>query len=70
MESREVQDIVHKEEVPWDQRKILKIQMDLKIKRNGIFRAKLVVCAYSQVPCVDFNESYAPVIYDVSFDVC
>jgi Reverse transcriptase (RNA-dependent DNA polymerase) len=39
------------------------------VKRNDIFRARLVACGYSQVPGVDFNESYAPVINDVSFRV-
>jgi Reverse transcriptase (RNA-dependent DNA polymerase) len=29
----------------------------------------LVACGYSQVPGVDFNESFAPVINDVSFCV-
>jgi hypothetical protein len=38
----------------------------LKIKWNGKFRARLMVCAYSQVPGIDFTESYAPVINDVS----
>jgi Reverse transcriptase (RNA-dependent DNA polymerase) len=40
-----------------------------KIKRNGAFRARLVACGYSQVPGVDFNESFAPVINDVSFRI-
>ena len=33
------------------------------------FRARLVACGYSQVPGVDFNESYAPIINDVIFCV-
>jgi Reverse transcriptase (RNA-dependent DNA polymerase) len=41
--------------------------VDFKIKRNGVFRARLVACGYSQVPRVDFNESIAPIIYDLSF---
>jgi hypothetical protein len=38
-----------------------------KIKRNGMFRAQLVACGYSQVPGVNFQESFAPVINDVTF---
>jgi hypothetical protein len=34
---------------------------------NEIFRARLVVCEYSQVPGVDFQENFAPVINDVTF---
>jgi hypothetical protein len=37
--------------------------------RNGIFRARLVACGYSQIPGVDFQESYAPVINDVTFRI-
>jgi hypothetical protein len=40
-----------------------------KIKRNGIFHARLVACGYSQVPGVDFQESFAPVINDVTFRI-
>jgi hypothetical protein len=40
---------------------------DASMKRNGIFRARLVACGYSQVPGIDFNENYASVINDVSF---
>jgi hypothetical protein len=45
------------------------MQMDLKKKQNRVFRARLVACGYSQVPGVAFNENYAPVINDVSFQV-
>jgi hypothetical protein len=37
------------------------------VKRNGVFRARLVACGYSQVPGVDFTQSFALVINDVSF---
>jgi hypothetical protein len=38
-----------------------------KIKRNGIFRAYLVVCGYSHKLGVDYQESFAPMINDVTF---
>jgi hypothetical protein len=37
------------------------------VKRNGVFCARLVACGYSQVPGVDFTESFAPVLNVVSF---
>jgi hypothetical protein len=43
--------------------------MDLQDKENGIFRARLVACGYSQIPGIDFNESFASVINDVSFRI-
>jgi Reverse transcriptase (RNA-dependent DNA polymerase) len=63
---REVWEIIRKEDVPSD-RRFIKCKWIFKIKQNGIFRARLVACGYSQVPGVDFNESYAPVINNVSF---
>ena len=68
MESRNVWDVIRKEEVPKD-RRCIKCKWIFKIKRNGVFRARLVACGYSQVPGIDFNESFAPVINDVSFRV-
>jgi hypothetical protein len=38
-----------------------------KIKRNGVFRARLVAQGFTQIPGVDFTESYAPVVNDVTF---
>ena len=40
-----------------------------KVKRNGVFRAQLVACGYSQVPGVNFNDSFAPIVNHVSFRV-
>jgi len=68
MESRNVWDVISKESIPKD-RRCIKCKWIFKIKRNGVFRARLVACGYSQIPGVDFNESFAPVINDVSFRV-
>jgi Reverse transcriptase (RNA-dependent DNA polymerase) len=66
MESRDVWDVIRKEDVSSD-RRCIKCKWIIKFKQNGVFRARLVACGYSQVPGVDFNESYAPVINYVSF---
>ena len=38
-----------------------------KINRNGIFRARLVACGYSQISGVDYTADYAPVINDITW---
>ena len=40
-----------------------------KIKRNGVFRARLVACGHIQIPGVDFSEIYLPVVHDITFRV-
>ena len=40
-----------------------------KIKRDGTYRARLVVLGYSQVPGVDYTDNVAPVAHDVSFRI-
>jgi hypothetical protein len=48
-------------------RNIIKHKWIFEIKRNGVFRARLVACGYSQVPGIDFKEGFSPVIHDASF---
>jgi Reverse transcriptase (RNA-dependent DNA polymerase) len=66
MMNYKVWDIVKRNVVP-PGRKCVKSKWVFDIKRNGVFRARLVACGYSQVPGVDFQESYSPVINDAVF---
>jgi Reverse transcriptase (RNA-dependent DNA polymerase) len=50
-------------------RKPIKCKWVFDIKRNGIFRARLVACGYSQIPGIDFEEYYAPVVNDAVFRI-
>ena len=50
-------------------RRLVKCKWVFKIKRNGVFRARLVACGYSQVPGVDYSENYSPVVNDVSYRI-
>ena len=50
-------------------RRCVKHKWVFEIKRNGVFRARLVACGYSQVPGVDFTETHAPVVNDITVRV-
>ena len=52
-----------------DGRKPVKCKWVLKIKRNGVYRARLVACGYSQIAGIDLQENYAPVINDVTYRI-
>jgi hypothetical protein len=67
-DKQQVWEIIKKEDILENIRTI-KSQWIFKIKRNGIFRDRLVACGYSRIPGIDFNESFAPVINDVSFQI-
>ena len=50
-------------------RKTIKCKWVFKVKRNGIFRARLVACGYSQIPGVDYTEHFSPVINDITWRI-
>jgi hypothetical protein len=63
---RGVWEIIDEKDFPND-RRCIKNKWIFKVKRNGVFRERLVACGYSQVPGVDFTESFVPVLNNVSF---
>ena len=40
-----------------------------KVKRNGVYCARLVAKGFTQIPGVDFTDNYSPVVNDVTFRV-
>ena len=40
-----------------------------KVKRNGVYCARLVTKGFSQIPGVDFTDNYSPVVNDITFIV-
>jgi hypothetical protein len=67
MEKRGVWEIIDEKDIPINCQCIKK--WIFKVKRNGIFRASLVACGYSQVPGIDFIAVFAPVLNDISFRI-
>jgi hypothetical protein len=47
----------------------IKYKAVLDIKCDATFCPRLVACGYSQVPGLDFQESYTPVINNVVFQI-
>ena len=39
----------------------------LKIKRDGMYRVRLVSLGYTQIPGIDFQDNFAPVVNDMTF---
>ena len=48
-------------------RRIIGCKWVFKIKRNGIYRARLCGLGYNQIPGIDFQDHYAPVTHDITF---
>jgi Reverse transcriptase (RNA-dependent DNA polymerase) len=68
MKEKKVYEKISKSELP-NGRTCINNKWVYKIKRNGIFSARLVAFGYSQVLGVDFQESFAPVMNDVTFRI-
>jgi Reverse transcriptase (RNA-dependent DNA polymerase) len=64
MQEHQVWHTVLKSYIPTD-RKPIKNKWGFDI--NGIFRARLAACGYSQIPGVDFQDFYSPVVNDAVF---
>lgn len=58
----------NRNEKPRD-RRCVKSRWVFDIKRDGTFRARLVACGYSQIPEIDFQDSYSPVVNDTKLRI-
>ena len=65
MKLKNVWDVIDRSEVPAG-RRLLLCKWVYKLKRNGIYRSRLVAMGFSQIPGVDFTDSFAPVVGDVT----
>ena len=59
---------IRRTEKPKD-RQCVRYKWVFKLKRNGICRAQLVACGYSQIAGIDFTENFAGVINDVTYQL-
>lgn len=66
MREKKVWKVVEIKDKPLD-RRLIGCRWVNKRKRNGVYRARLVALGYSQIPGVDFTDSFVPVIHDTTF---
>ena len=68
MNKRKVWQTIKRRQMPQGLQ-LVKNKWVFEIKRDGQFCARLVACGYSQIPGVDFQNSYAPTINDVTWRI-
>ena len=66
MIKRKVWREIYVDQIPND-RRLIGSKWGFKKKRNGVYRARLVGLGYSQVPGVDHNDNFSPVVSDTTF---
>ena len=50
-------------------RRLVGLRWVFKVKRNGVYCARLVAKGFGQIPGDDFTDNYSPVVNDVTFRV-
>ena len=68
MEKNHIWRAIKKNDVPENMR-LLGAKWVFKVKKNGIFKARLVAQGFSQITGVDHQDSFSPVIYNTTFRI-
>jgi len=69
MESNKVYRKCNKSDLPAGRRPI-KCKWVFDMKRNGIFRARIIAKGFTQQPGLDYYYQFSPVINDITFQIC
>ena len=59
---------VKRRDCPQDCR-LVGCRWESKVKRNGVYCARLMAKVFSQLPGIDFTDNFSPVVNDVTFRV-
>ena len=68
MKSQEVWKIISLSKVP-PGRQLMKCKWVFKLKRDGTYRSRLIMMGFTQIPDVDFNNSFALVVSDITMRI-
>ena len=68
MEMNQVWRVIKKTDVP-ENRRLLGAKWVFTVKKNGVFKARLVVQGFLQIPGVDHQDNFSSVIYDTTFRI-
>ena len=60
--------VIKKTDTP-ENRRLLGAKWVFKVKKTRIFKARLVTQGFSQIPGVDHQDSFSPVIYNTTFRI-
>ena len=66
LKKRNVWRKMKKRDVP-PNRRLIGCKWVFKVKRDGRFKSRMVAQGFSQIPGIDFTESFAPVVNDITF---
>ena len=68
MKKKQVWRRVKRNSIPRD-RRVIGNKWVFKRKGNGVYRARLVALGYSQVPGVDHEDNFSPVVVDITYRI-
>ena len=68
MEKNHVQRVIKKRDIP-EIRRLLGAKWVFRVKKNGIFKARLVAQGFSHIPRVDHQENISLVLYNTTFRI-